>query len=73
MDRSSIDAVSSHAATQKIYGVNYNKTFAPTAKWKSVCILLFLAAIYDWNVEGLDVEAYLVLRGIPRTLHEPSL
>jgi hypothetical protein len=36
--------------------VNYNKTFAPTAKWKSVCILLFLAAVYDWNVEGLNVE-----------------
>jgi hypothetical protein len=40
----------------QIYGVNYNKTFAPTAKWKSVCILLFLAALYDWNVEGLDIE-----------------
>jgi hypothetical protein len=44
----------------QIYGVNYNKTFAPTAKWKFVCILLFLVAVYDWNVEGLDVEkAYL--------------
>jgi hypothetical protein len=44
----------------QIYGVNYNKTFASTAKWKSVCILLLLAAVYDWNVKGLDVEnAYL--------------
>jgi hypothetical protein len=44
----------------QIYGINYNKTFAPTAKWKSVCILLFLASVYDWIVEGLDVEnAYL--------------
>jgi hypothetical protein len=40
----------------QIYGVNYNKTFASTAKWKSVCILLFLAAVYDWNVEGLDAR-----------------
>jgi hypothetical protein len=44
----------------QIYGVNYNKTFTPIAKWKSVCILLFLVAVYDWNVEGIDVEnAYL--------------
>jgi hypothetical protein len=44
----------------QLYGVNYNKTFAPTAKWKSVCILLFLAVVYDWNVKGLDIEnAYL--------------
>jgi hypothetical protein len=44
----------------QIYGINCNKTFAPTAKWKSVCTLLFLAAVYDWNVEGLEVEnAYL--------------
>jgi hypothetical protein len=40
----------------QIYGVNYNQTFAPISKWKSVCILLFFAAVYDWNVEGLDVE-----------------
>jgi hypothetical protein len=54
--RSSIDAVLVACGYSQIYGVNYNKTFDPTAKWKSVCILLFLAAVYDWNVEGLDVE-----------------
>jgi hypothetical protein len=44
----------------QVYGVNHNKTFAPTAKWKSLCILLFLATVYDWNVVCLDVEnAYL--------------
>jgi hypothetical protein len=49
----------------QIYGVNYNKTFAPTAKWKSVFILLFLAAVYDWNVERAR-RRERVLGGIPR-------
>jgi hypothetical protein len=38
------------------YGRNYEYTFAPTAKWKSMCILLHLAAVHDWNILSFDVE-----------------
>jgi hypothetical protein len=42
------------------YGRDFEYTFAPTAKWKSICILKNLAAIFDWDIESLDVEnAYL--------------
>ena len=30
------------------YGVDYMETFAPVAKLNTVCVLLSLAANYDW-------------------------
>ena len=42
------------------YGRDYDKTFAPTCKYKSFCTVMHLAAIYDWPIVGIDVEnAYL--------------
>jgi hypothetical protein len=38
------------------YGHDYDYTFSPTAMWKSIGILLHLAAIHDWNVLSYDVE-----------------
>jgi hypothetical protein len=38
------------------YDHDYDYTFAPTAKWKSMCILLHIAAIFDWDIESFDVE-----------------
>jgi hypothetical protein len=31
------------------YGRDYDRTFAPTAKLKSMCILLHIAALFDWD------------------------
>jgi hypothetical protein len=31
-------------------------TFAPTAKYRSWCIILQLAAMFGWIIEGIDVE-----------------
>lgn len=41
----------------QVPGRDFNETFAPTAKFKSLCILLNLAAIFDWELTGLDVES----------------
>lgn len=40
----------------QIYGKDYEDTFAPTAKFKSICIILNLAAIFNWIIEGCDIE-----------------
>ena len=40
----------------QVYGRDYEETFAPTAKFKSICIILNLAAIFNWDIEGLDIE-----------------
>jgi len=44
----------------QIAGHDFHETFAPTAKFKSICIVLNLAAIYDWEIHGIDiVNAFL--------------
>ena len=40
----------------QIAGHDFNETFAPTAKFKSICIVLNLAAIFDWDLHGIDIE-----------------
>ena len=44
----------------QVFGRDYEQTYAPTASYKSFCILMFLAAIHSWYIKGIDVEnAYL--------------
>lgn len=39
-----------------VAGHDFHETFAPTAKFKSICIVLNLAAIFGWDIHGLDIE-----------------
>ena len=34
----------------QILGKDCDDTFAPIAKYRSLCILLHLAAVFDWNI-----------------------
>jgi hypothetical protein len=44
----------------QIPGKDFDLTFAPTAKYKSLCIVLHLAAIFGWEIAGIDVSnAYI--------------
>jgi hypothetical protein len=44
----------------QVYGIDYEDTFAPVARFETVWILLALAALEDWDIEALDVKtAYL--------------
>jgi len=36
-------------------GVNFDETFTPVAKLQSLCMVLALAAVYDWEIEQMDV------------------
>ena len=64
----------------QILGQDYDDTFAPTAKYRSLCILLHLAAIFDWDINGLDVEqAFLesdidkeIYMTLPKNVYEDS-
>ena len=40
----------------QIQGIDYDETYAPTAKYKSFCIIIQIAAALNWLIEGLDVE-----------------
>ena len=44
----------------QVPGVDYVDTFAPVAKFSTLCILLALAASHDWEIHQMDVKnAYL--------------
>ncbi len=38
------------------YGVDYNETFAPVAKFASICCILALAALEDMEIHQMDVK-----------------
>jgi hypothetical protein len=40
----------------QILGKDFDETYAPTAKYRYLCMILNLAAIFDWDIEGIDVE-----------------
>jgi hypothetical protein len=44
----------------QVYGRDYFTTYAPTAKYKSFCVIMHLIATFSWYIKGIDVEnAYL--------------
>ena len=40
----------------QVYGVDYNETFSPVARFESLRFLLAHAALEDWEIEGMDVK-----------------
>src|SRR6266487_1543573 len=40
---------------EQCYGIDYQETFAPVAKFITVRILFALAAYFDWEIEHMDV------------------
>ena len=45
-----------------IEGIDYNETFALVAKMNSICLVLSLAALHNWEVHQMDVK-YAFLHG----------
>jgi hypothetical protein len=44
----------------QVFGRDYLDTYAPTAKYKSFCMVMHLIAVFGWHIKGIDVEnAYL--------------
>ena len=38
-------------------GIDYNETFAPVAKMNSICLVLSLVALHNWEVHQMDVKS----------------
>jgi hypothetical protein len=56
-------------------GINFNKTFAPTAKWATLRTIFALAALEDWELESIDIlNAYLngKLRDVKVYMRQPK-
>ena len=53
----------------QVAGNDFHETFAPTAKFKSICIVLNLAAIFEWNIHGLDIENAFLESNLDETIY----
>ena len=41
-------------------GIHYDKVYAPVAYWNSICILLTMIVLHNWNKKQIDyVQAFL--------------
>jgi hypothetical protein len=40
----------------QIYGIDFEETFSPVARFETVRLLLSIAALEDWDIEALDVK-----------------
>ena len=40
----------------QVYGIDFEESFSPVAQFETICILLALAALEDWDIELLDVK-----------------
>jgi hypothetical protein len=53
----------------QIPGIDFDETFAPTAKYKSLCIILHLAAVFDWEIAGIDVANAFIEADIDKEIY----
>jgi hypothetical protein len=53
----------------QIPGFDFDETFAPTAKYKSLCIIFHLIAIFKWFLSGMDVANAYVEAEIDKLIH----
>jgi hypothetical protein len=44
----------------QIYGIDFEETFFPVARFETVRLLLALAALEDWEIKALDVKTALL-------------
>jgi len=56
------------------YGKDFTETYSPTAKFKSFTTIMHLAAIFNWDINGLDVENAFIETDIdiPINMYLPS-
>jgi len=53
----------------QVAGNDFHETFAPTAKFKSICIVLNLATIFNWDIHGLDIENAFLESDLDETIY----
>jgi hypothetical protein len=53
----------------QIQGKDYDLTYSPTAKYRSLCIILHLAALFGWHISGIDVANAYIEAKIDKLIH----
>ena len=50
-------------------GVNYDETYAPTARFESICVILLLVTVHGWDFSGIDIENAFVEGTLSETIY----
>ena len=48
----------------QIPGIDFDETFSPVARFESLCLLLALAMLEDWNIHQMDVKSAFLTNGV---------
>ena len=40
----------------QVFGIDYENTFSPVARFETLHLLLSLVALHDWEIKALDVK-----------------
>ncbi|CAM8990208.1 unnamed protein product [Rhodiola kirilowii] len=54
--------------TQK-EGIDFNEIFAPVVKYKTMRLLIAMAAVYDWEIEQMDVKTAFLHGDLEETIY----
>ena len=44
----------------QVEGIDHNETFSPVEKMNSICLIISLAALHNWEVHQMDVKSTLL-------------
>ena len=53
----------------QIFGIDYEETFSPVARFETVCLMFALAALHDWEMEALDVKTAFLFGELDEELY----
>ena len=45
-----------HKRITQVFRIDYENTFSPVVRFETLCLLLSLAVLHDWDIEALDVK-----------------
>ncbi|CAM8884628.1 unnamed protein product [Rhodiola kirilowii] len=50
-------------------GIDFNEIFAPVVKYKTMRLLIAMAAVYDWEIEQMDVKTAFLHGDLEETIY----
>ena len=53
----------------QIFGIDYEETFSPVARFETVRLMFALAALHDWEMEALDVKTAFLFGELDEELY----
>ena len=53
----------------QVFGIDYENTFSPVARFETLRLLLSLAALHDWEIEALDVKTTFLFGKLDKEIY----